>query len=361
MDWLRRNWPDLIIAVALVAVIAMIVATLLGGSPLLSFGGQGGDAGGRPTEQPPAAQGSQNPGRDAEQNTGQNAQQNSESPAGANNNAQQAGIEPVVPDLPNEGASANAPENADDAQAGESTPAQDAGQAADNVTGDAASGAADATTDDSAAAGTGETPAAEPIEGASYRVSVGAFASREGAQNLTERYSGEGLPTFIASQGDLSLALVGPYATEEEANRVAQQIIEAGGEALVYSYEPDVEEATGDAASTSDATASQSDSTTQEDTAQASGEEISTPTSTDTSTDTAQTSGTFLQAGAFGSSDSAQSRREQIEELGYATSEREATTGLVRLFVGPFGPNEIEEAQARLQTLGIDSFPVTLP
>ncbi|MBA2666654.1 MAG: hypothetical protein H0U69_06450, partial [Trueperaceae bacterium] len=31
MDWLRRNWPDLAIGVALVAVIAGIVATLLTG------------------------------------------------------------------------------------------------------------------------------------------------------------------------------------------------------------------------------------------------------------------------------------------------------------------------------------------
>ena len=76
----------------------MIVATLLGGSPLFSFGGQGSSGvGNRTTEQPSAAQGSQNPG----QTTGQDGEQNS--PTGANN-AQQAGIEPIVPDLPNGGA-----------------------------------------------------------------------------------------------------------------------------------------------------------------------------------------------------------------------------------------------------------------
>lgn len=347
MDWLRRNWPDLIIAVALVAVIAMIVATLLGGSPLFSFGGRGGDAGGGVTEQPPVAQGSQDTG------------QNSESPAGANN-AQQAGIEPVAPDLPNEGANANAPENADDAQANGQTPAQDTGQTAEGVVVEASDEpVVSDPADDSVASGTGETPTTEP-EGISYRVSVGAFASSEGAQSLTERYSAEGLPTFVASQGDLSLALVGPYATEEEASRVAQQIIEDGGEALVYAYEPDgTEETSDDTATSSDAAL---DAAAQSDIADAqASQEESAAVDTSTTEGAAQTSGTFLQAGAFGSSDSAQSRRERIEELGYATSEREATTGLVRLFVGPFGPGEIEEAQARLETLGIDSFPVTLP
>ncbi|HZW28410.1 MAG TPA: hypothetical protein VFF08_08125 [Trueperaceae bacterium] len=31
MDWLRRNWPDLLIGVALIAVIAGIIATLISG------------------------------------------------------------------------------------------------------------------------------------------------------------------------------------------------------------------------------------------------------------------------------------------------------------------------------------------
>ena len=43
MDWIRRNWPDLLIAIALVAVIAGIIATLLSGGSLwpTSRGGSG--------------------------------------------------------------------------------------------------------------------------------------------------------------------------------------------------------------------------------------------------------------------------------------------------------------------------------
>jgi len=42
MDWIRRNWPDLLIAIALVAVIAGIIATLLSGGSLWPSGSRGG-------------------------------------------------------------------------------------------------------------------------------------------------------------------------------------------------------------------------------------------------------------------------------------------------------------------------------
>lgn len=43
MDWIRRNWPDLLIAIALVAVIAGIIATLLSGGSLWPTSGSGGN------------------------------------------------------------------------------------------------------------------------------------------------------------------------------------------------------------------------------------------------------------------------------------------------------------------------------
>ena len=38
MDWLRRNWPDLLIGVALIAVIAGIIATLISGGSFFPSG-----------------------------------------------------------------------------------------------------------------------------------------------------------------------------------------------------------------------------------------------------------------------------------------------------------------------------------
>lgn len=356
MDWLRRNWPDLIIGVALIAVIAGIVATLLSGGSFLSFGGPrlgSEDAG----AQPPAVQGSPN----AEPGTGQDAGQpesQANAPASSADDAQQgSGVEPVAPDL--QGGNAGT----DDAQAvegaREDTPADTPEAAGVDAVAPSEADAPPGAEQDTAAQTPGDADQGDAtIEGTSYRISVGAFTSRESALSVTERYSAEGLPTLIASQGDLSLALVGPYASEEEANRVAQQIIEDGGEALVYAYESE------SSASESES-ASQNGSDFAEDDAENTEGDVVAGAVTDTpATDSAEgapQSGTFLQAGAFGSSESAQFRREQIEELGYATSERETGAGLVRLFVGPLGPSEIEEAQTQLGTLGIDSFPVSIP
>src|SRR5690606_20145790 len=50
MDWLRRNWPDLMIGVALVAVIAGIIATLISGGSFFPFGQ--GSGGSTPSTQP---------------------------------------------------------------------------------------------------------------------------------------------------------------------------------------------------------------------------------------------------------------------------------------------------------------------
>ncbi len=349
MDWLRRNWPDLIIGVALIAVIAGIVATLLSGGSFLSFGGQrlGGDEAN--AQQPPAVQGS--PGAEPGQDP---------TATDAADSAQQgSGVEPVAPDL--QGGEANS------AQVGsaQENPSADAPQAAGVDAAPPSETDAVPAADEGAdrnAAGQEASPetadqgATAPVEGTSYRVSVGAFASRESALSVTERYSAEGLPTFIAAQGDLSLALVGPYATEEEANQVAQQIVEDGGEALVYAYEPE-------SGAPSDEPDVASDSASAVGGADVADAAAGSPDAADSPSAEGAlgTSGTFLQAGAFGSSESAQFRREQIEELGYVTSERETGAGLVRLFVGPLGPNEIEEAQAQLGALGIDSFPVSIP
>ena len=364
MDWLRRNWPDLIIGVALIAVIAGIVATLLSGGSFLSFGGQQLGNGNR-AESPPAVQDSQP--EDAEQNAGQASGQNDESATDTANNStgannqQESGIEPVIPDQPGSEAGADTPDNTagdGDTSASEQTSSQETSTQDTEASEQTAATSAESEN---------TSPAAGETGGVTYRISVGAFASREGAQSLTETYSSEGLPTFVASQGDLSLALVGPYNSEEEANRVAQQIIEGGGEAIVYTYEP---EADGSASASDDSGSAQTDSDDASTDAAQSDAASQTSTQEDanatanvdtTLTDNAPLSGTFLQAGAFGSSESAQSTRERIEELGYSTAERDTGTGLIRLFVGPLGEGEIDEAQTRLQALGIDNFPVSIP
>src|SRR5690606_22391220 len=57
MDWLRRNWPDLLIGVALVAVIAGIIATLISGGTFFPVGG-GSRTADSPTQTGPSVAGS---------------------------------------------------------------------------------------------------------------------------------------------------------------------------------------------------------------------------------------------------------------------------------------------------------------
>ena len=371
MDWLRRNWPDLIIGVALVAVIAGIVATLLSGGSFLSFGGQRNSN--ASVDQPPAVQNSQNSETDnasAADNSGINN-------SGATNNAQNS-VEPVLPDLPGNEANAGATGGA---QADAQAPTQSDGAEPTATSEQTGSNTSSENSQDAGQADT-EQPDTEQPGSVSYRVSVGAFGSRSGAQSLVETYRSEGLPAFVASQGDLSLALIGPYDNEAEASRVAQQVIDGGGEAIVYTYTPDSstpdsstpdsgqptagESSSGETASAG-ATAGAPADTTESSNATNSAQNADSTSQTDgdvaanpiDSSD--QASGTFLQVGAFGSVDAAQSQRDQLEELGFGTAERQSSTGLVRLFAGPFNEGEIGEAQARLESLGIDSFPVSLP
>ena len=356
MDWLRRNWPDLIIGVALVAVIAGIVATLLSGGSFLSFGGQRNSN--ASVDQPPAVQNSQNSDNaSAADNSGTNN-------SGATNNAQNS-VEPVLPDLPGNEANVGATGGA---QADAQAPTQSDGA---EPTATSEQTGSDTSSENSQDAGQADTeqPNTEQPGSVSYRVSVGAFGSRSGAQSLVETYRSEGLPAFVASQGDLSLALIGPYQSEAEANRVAQQVIDGGGEAIVYTYTPDVGEPTAsESGSGETASAGATEGATENlDVTSSNQDASSTSSQTDSVTavnptdSSDQASGTFLQVGAFGSVDAAQSQRDQLEELGFGTAERQSSTGLVRLFAGPFNESEIGEAQARLESLGIDSFPVSLP
>ena len=68
-----------------------------------------------------------------------------------------------------------------------------------------------------------ELPVAAPETGR-YRISLGAFGSRDNAENLALTFRDEGYPVFLGTQGELFIVLVGPYDELEEAERVSGQI-----------------------------------------------------------------------------------------------------------------------------------------
>jgi cell division protein FtsN len=315
MDWLRRNWPDLLIGIALVAVIAGIVATLLGGSSFLPFGQQG-------------------PVETSRQFTSPSAPQPMP-PAGVPAAAEEAG-EAIIPVVPTEGqvpvdtapeAAQLAPPPPAEAEASPITPAAPQPQPEPTQP-------------------SPTPPAAQPqqppagatasLQEPSYRVGVGAFANEENANRRAQQFRNEGYPVFIGRQAELFLVLVGPYAEASEANAVAARIREAGLESdpRIFSYTPSEQAAAPTPA----------------------------PATTQTPPATAAPAAEgrrYLQVGAYNSLQSAQPQRERMQEMGFEVTVRELERDnrtLYRLLIGPFAPAELAAAQERLNALGIENF-----
>ncbi len=381
MDWLRRNWPDLIIGIALVAVIAGIVVTLLSGGSVLSLGGREAN----PTLPPqPAAQ------------TGT---QDEVQPAAPNNQLDETPDETGVVVVPPGAESGNGAEGTDEGadaiipvtpggaapeRAGEADETPQDGALTDAPTAPAESERTDDLTSDEptdlpvVAVPPGEVVVSggangiidvPPPEG-TYRVSVDAYASRENAERRAAELRDEGYPVFIGQQGDLSLVLVGPYDAPEDANEVTQRLRDSGLslDAYVVVYRPETATEAGvtsvDAPTTTDVQtadvqtadtqASAESDPLQEDIlpADASGE-----TDTGTAlTDEDEAGGArYLQVGAFASRSSAEPRLTRLESLGYSVSQTD-DNGVIKLFVGPFAPAELPAAQARLDAQGLENF-----
>ncbi|HET8984220.1 MAG TPA: SPOR domain-containing protein [Trueperaceae bacterium] len=374
MDWLRRNWPDLLIGVALVAVIAGIIATLISGGTFFPVGG-GSRTAETPSKTGPSVAGS-NPG--SNQVAGQPGSQGT----------------PVVPDAPD--GAVNPPAVAQDPAGAPAVTLVDppAGQASDPVTpaggGQGQAGAIAVlppdgqpsassltTTAPPAAAATPQSSSAQSSAGAAttvaaattvtassspeapYRVSVGAYGNIDNAQRQLEAFRAAGYPVFLGTQGALNIVLVGPYDTDAEARSVAQRISQSNlgvPDPTVYLLEAD-DESTAAASSTPAATppASQAVVATTPAATPATTPAASQPAGAQSA---AQPTGgdRYLQAGAYGSRDSSLPQRERLEGLGFVVSER-IESDLIKLLIGPFDASGLANAQSRLQAAGIESFP----
>lgn len=389
MDWLRRNWPDLLIGVALVAVIAGIIATLISGGTFFPVGG-GSRTAETPTQSGPSVAGSN---------------QGSTQPG-----AQSSGA--VVPGAPVGGGAANTPAATPQDPAGAPSVALSdtpAGQVADPVTPAGADpgqagGIAALPPDGQPSASTLTTTAPSVVPGATpqspsvqtssqgtitpatstpatitpatnvtassspeapYRVSVGAYGNIDNAQRQLETFRTAGYPVFLGTQGNLNIVLVGPYDSEVEARGVAQRISQSDlgvSDPTVYLLEAD-DDATTPAATTPAATtpaATTPTATTPAAPAAAVTPPVATPAASppaSAQTNATPTSGDrYLQVGAYGSRDSSQPQRDRLEALGFVVSER-LESDLVKLLIGPFDNTGLANAQSRLQAAGIESFP----
>jgi len=180
---------------------------------------------------------------------------------------------------------------------------------------------------------------------------VGAFSHADYAKRQEQTFKKAGYPVFLANQGDLTIVLVGPYRTQSEADGVAAKI-KSGGfgvDPVVYEFKgtqdsaPQPASPSAGGAATSSSTPSSTPSS------------ASASTSTSTSAAAAPAGQRYLQVGAYGSSDSAKPQRDKLASMGYQVTER-TEGGLVKLLIGPFGPDRLQQVQADLKAAGIDSF-----
>ncbi len=183
---------------------------------------------------------------------------------------------------------------------------------------------------------------------------MGAFSHADYAQRQEQVFKKAGYPVFLADQGDLTIVLVGPYRTQSEADAVAGRI-KGGGfgvDPVVYEFK-----GTQDSAPQPASTAAGGSATSSAAPASSSGAAASaTNATTNAATNATGGDQRYLQVGAYGNSASAKPQSAKLASMGYQVTER-TEGGLVKLLVGPFGPDRLQKVQSDLKAAGIDSFP----
>lgn len=373
MDWIRRNWPDLLIGIALVAVIAGIIATLLTGGSFFPLGQSNGGV-----ERPEQARSSSvtpsvQPDRSSTRTVAITSESSRETRTGDQNTVS---IEPVgersssassdrpleVAALPLTGSEQvePAPRQSAGQESSERDGAAAVAAAAANVGAATAAPAAQTQETRSTASSATSASAGTDADG-SYRVSVGAFSSAENAQRQAEKFRSAGYPVFIGAQGTLSIVLVGPYQELVEAERVAERI-RAGGfdiEPVIYRFRAG-DEATPATSATTRASSAGSHAAAalpaSTGTSATSAQQASQASAAVQPTAAAASGGRYLQVGAYATSQGAQPQRQRLETLGYRVTER-SEGNLIKLLVGPFAGEELASARGRLSREGIENFP----
>jgi len=369
MDWIRRNWPDLLIGIALLLVIAGIIATLLSGGTILPFAGNNQNPQTSPvttteTSTTPttnavaeATNGLENTANAATQaleNTANQVGEAATNTADNTVNAVAAGIDAVAESTENIIApvipGSTDADTASSTDTTTSTAADDTSSTSTSTNNDSTTSASVATSSTISTAAPVNV-AASSSSTAPYRVSVGAFGSVENAERQAQTFRDAGYPVFLGSQGSLSLVLVGPYDSSSEAEAVQAQIRSSGLEpgAAIYKLD-DTEDNATDTATTATSQATTTESTTATNTTSTT---VATPSSS--SVPVTATSGRYLQVGAYNSVESSLPQRQLLEGFGFTVVHIEESN-FIKLLVGPYDSTNLGLAQTQLNARGIESF-----
>ena len=326
MDWIRRNWPDLVIGIALILVIGAIVATLMTGGSIFNLVGRS-----------PLPNPTSNIGNDKTPSPvpriNESLPQISPVPLGDSYDETEVGME-ASSDL----------ELGDQEQ---SSPLSDPSRDLEMLE-DAA--AVLETSIDNRAYST------DSLEAGRYRISIGAFGNKQNAEGLLGVFRDQGYPVFLGRQGTLFIVLVGPYELLKEAELVSGQIEEEDNgvdSTLIYTYDPN------DDASV----VTTIRETVEPDLIELNGgqqpllEGVGEQQGEGPGALEAQGTGrkSYLQVGAYASVEGARPQLDHLTELGYSVTSRKEGD-LVKLLVGPLSSEEITLIRNKLSADGIDSF-----
>jgi cell division protein FtsN len=328
MDWLRRNWPDLLIGVALVAVIAGIIVTLLGGGSVFDF------ARTRTPAPEPALLQPREPVAPA-------ADEELDEPV-----SPLVGLREEREEEDEELTEAVVPVSPSDAEEVELVTAEEAVAEEPPVSPlepEAVLEPEEATVE-TAATVTETIAMAADANGEPWRVGVGTFRVLSNAEAEAARFRAEGHPTFISQQGDLHVVLVGPFAEEAEARDVAERFRDDGREAIIY------------LASTPAAAAAQEAAAPAEQAQEPAETPAETESPEETLVATAPATPGYLQVGAYSNETLAEPQRQLMESFGYDVTVRTTDTGLVRLLIGPFSADELAAARSALDAQDIEHY-----
>ncbi len=173
-----------------------------------------------------------------------------------------------------------------------------------------------------------------------YRVAAGSYTRRESADRAVAQLRARGLPSQAFSSGKNYVVVIGPYARENNARTALTKVRQVFPDAILYNPDGTRE------------TAALKPSTTKPSTTKPSGG------GSQPATLTAEIA--YLQVGAFKDSRSAEPLLTKLRTAGFKTLLKNTSSGLLRVLVGPFSTPQIQDMQSELKTQGFTSFIVTL-
>jgi len=188
-----------------------------------------------------------------------------------------------------------------------------------------------------------------------YRISLGSYTDTAALQATTAGVSKLGYTVYPIAVASGVVAQVGPFASREAAAQALADIQRALPGALLYPpRNAPVRSTTGDSGAAT-STATPAPSTSSEPT---SAPAATAPARTSTATESAASGPVYLQVGAYNSTTAAQTAVARVRDLGLEPSVNAPSGRLVTVVVGPFEGRALTAAEAKLQAGGIDSFRV---